>query len=247
MTFFSKKCHQKKGVFSRNIIPQQALKIYRSTVSNCATDISKNKLTLNKHLFSFAKFFYIYSNKTENEKQPFMEIKRIEEFKLNSNQHLQINQLLQLCFSAYPTDRTFYKQIPSFRYLVFEKKAIVAHLAIIHRMIKIGGKNYIIFGVSDLCVHPDFQHKKIASVLLENLEKLGRKHKIDFITLIAQEVDFYKKNGYEVFNNDCRWLIVNETQSLGIAQRNLDNALMVKPLGDKKWVKETVDFLGNLF
>lgn len=176
-----------------------------------------------------------------------MEIKRIEEFKLTSKQHLQINQLLQICFSAYPTDRTFYKQIPNFRFLVFKNKTIVGHLAIIHRMIKLGGKNFIIFGVSDLCVHPDFQHQKIASVLLQKLENLGRKHKIDFITLIAQEVDLYKKNEYEVFNNDCRWLIINETQTLGIAQRNLDNALMVKALGDKEWKEETVDFLGSLF
>lgn len=176
-----------------------------------------------------------------------MIIKRIEEFKITKSQHLQIGALLKQCFSAYPNEQSFYKQFPNFRFLVFEKKQLIAHLAIIHRRVKVGADNHSIFGVSDLCVHPDFQHQKIASVLLEELENLGKKHRVDFILLIAQEQDFYKKNQFKTFNNDCRWLIINEQQSLGIAQRNLDNSLMVKTLGDKKWKNETVDFLGCLF
>ena len=176
-----------------------------------------------------------------------MKIRRFEEFKINKKQHFEISELLKLCFSSYPSNRSFYKQFPSFRYLVFEEKKLIAHLAIIHRMIKVGEENFIIFGVSDLCVHPDFQQKKIASVLLDDLEILGKKHKIDFITLIAQEQKFYKKNGFKVYNNDCRWLIINEIQSLGLAQRNLDNALMVKALSEKKWREGMVDFLGCLF
>ncbi len=176
-----------------------------------------------------------------------MKILRIEEFKINKKQHSEISELLKLCFSSYPSNRSFYKQFPSFRYLVFKENELIAHLAIIHRMIKVSEENFVIFGVSDLCVHPDFQQKKIASVLLEELENLGKKHKIDFITLIAQEKKIYKKNGFKVYNNDCRWLIINETQSLGLAQRNLDNALMVKPLNEKKWNNGMVDFQGCLF
>ncbi|MFK7773831.1 MAG: GNAT family N-acetyltransferase [Saprospiraceae bacterium] len=176
-----------------------------------------------------------------------MRIQRIEEFKINKKQHAGISELLKLCFSSYPANQSFYKQFPSFRFLVFEEKKLIAHLAIIHRLIKIGEESLVIFGVSDLCVHPDFQQKKIASVLLEELETLGKKHKIDFITLIAQEQKFYKKNGFQVANNNCRWLIINGTQSLGLAQRSLDNALMIKPLAKKKWEDGMVDFQGCLF
>lgn len=176
-----------------------------------------------------------------------MKIQRIEEFKINKKQHLEISELLKLCFSSYPSNQSFYKQFPSFRFLVFEEKKLIAHLAIIHRLIKVGEDSAVIFGVSDLCVHPDFQHKKIASILLEKLENLGTKHKIDFITLIAQEQSFYKKNGFQAINNNCRWLIINETQSLGLAQRNLENALMIKPLTKKNWGDGMVDFQGCLF
>ena len=89
-----------------------------------------------------------------------MRIQRIEEFKINKKRHSEISELLKLCFSSYPSNRSFYKQFPSFRYLVLVEKHLIAHLAIIHRMIKVGEKNFVIFGVSDLCVHPDFQQKK---------------------------------------------------------------------------------------
>ena len=59
-----------------------------------------------------------------------MNIKRIEEFKLTNQQHQNIGDLLKECFSAYPADRSFYKQLPSFRFLVSEKKIIIAHLAL---------------------------------------------------------------------------------------------------------------------
>lgn len=176
-----------------------------------------------------------------------MRIQRIEEFKINKKKHTEISELLQLCFSSYPAHQSFYKQFPSFRFLVFKEKKLIAHLAIIHRLIKVGEENVIIFGVSDLCVHPDFQHKKIASVLLEELGSLGKKHKIDFITLIAQDQKFYKKNGFEAVNNNCRWLIINDTQALGLAQRSLGNALMIKTLSKKNWGKGMVDFQGCLF
>ena len=176
-----------------------------------------------------------------------MRIKRIEEFKVNKKQHSEISELLKLCFSSYPANRSFYKQFPSFRFLVFKEKKLIAHLAIIHRMIKVGETSAVIFGVSDLGVHPDFQHKKIASALLSELETLGEKYKIDFITLIAQDQKFYTKNGFQAVNNNCRWLIINEIQSLGLAQRSLDNALMIKPLSEKRWGHGMVDFQGSLF
>jgi len=176
-----------------------------------------------------------------------MQTRRIEEFKITKKQHSQIQTLLQICFSAYPNDRSFYKQIPSFRFLVFENKNLIGHLAIIHRMIRVGEENFTIFGVSDLCVHPDFQHKKIASALLQELELLGKKHNIDFVILIAQDQNFYKKNKYKPINNNCKWLIINDLQSLGLAKRNLENALMIKQLGEKKWQTGDIDFMGHIF
>ena len=176
-----------------------------------------------------------------------MKIHRLEEFFINQQQHQQIGELLQQCFSSYPKHRSFYKQVPNFRFLVFEKNNLIGHLAIIHRLIKVGQENFTIFGVSDLCVHPNYQQKNIASILLKDLEILGKDNNIDFILLIAQDQKFYLKNNYKSFNNNCRWLIINELESLGLTQRSLDSALMIKPLNQKKWNDGMVDFMGSLF
>ena len=104
-----------------------------------------------------------------------MKILRIEEFKINKKQHSEISELLKLCFSSYPSNRSFYKQFPSFRYLVFKENELIAHLAIIHRMIKVGEENFVIFGVSDLCVHPEFQQKKNCKCVVRRIRKLRKK------------------------------------------------------------------------
>ena len=182
-----------------------------------------------------------------------MRIRRIEEFKINPRQHAQISQLLQQCFSTYPPDRSYYKQIPTFRLLVFDnsssssKNKLIAHLGVIHRMIAISDMPASIFGVADLCVHPDFQKRKIASELLNELENLGKKHGVDFILLMADVQRFYQKNGYKIYKNPCKWLMINNHQTLGVTKRKVEDSLMAKPLGDKLWKDGVVDFLGYMF
>ena len=56
-----------------------------------------------------------------------------------------------------------------------------------------------------------------------------------------------KKNGFKLVDNTCRWLIVNQQKTLGIAHRKIADSLMVKPLGSKEWKDGIVDFLGPIF
>ncbi len=178
-----------------------------------------------------------------------MRITRIEEFLLSDQQQKEIHQLLRQCFSEYPTDQSYYKQLPSFRLLAqpATDDTLIGHLALEHRLIERNGKVSRIFGVGDLCVSPEYQSKNVASSLLQHLETLARQAKIDFIVLISNEHEFYKKNGFQLVNNTCRWLIINNHQTIGVAQRRLENCLMVKALGTQKWEAETVDFLGHMF
>ncbi len=176
-----------------------------------------------------------------------MQIKRIEEFKLSKKADEQIRTLLQECFPAYPKGQSFYKQIPAFRFLVYDKKKLVGHLAVHYRMMNIGGLHAPTLGVSDLCVANSHRSKTIASTLLNELELLGKKNKIDFIILVAQNHKLYKKNGYKMVNNTSRWLLINGHQSLGVMHGQLERCIMVKPIGDKKWNKGILDFLGPIF
>ncbi len=176
-----------------------------------------------------------------------MEIQRIEELKITDQQKKAIHQLLATCFSGYPEGRIYYKQLPNFRYLAYQEDHLIGHLAVEHRMISIDQKPYSILGVVDICVADEHRGKNIAATLLQHLEELGIENKIDFIILTATEHNLYLKNGYELFSNSCRWLFINEHQTLGVKNRYLPEALLVKPLGENKWSEGTVDFLGTVF
>jgi len=176
-----------------------------------------------------------------------MDIQRIEEFKITSSQKEAIQLLLSECFSGYPKDRTYYKQLPTFRYLAFQKDQLIGHLAVDHRMIAINQQPFSIFGVVDFCIATKFQGKKLATTLLDQLEKLGRKHQLDFVLLTATDHQLYLKNGYQLHSNTCRWLFINDHQTLGVKNQHLPNTILVKALGKKQWLGETVDFLGEIF
>ncbi len=176
-----------------------------------------------------------------------MIITRIEEFQIIEAVQQAISQLLATAFSTYPPGRTYYKQKPSFRYLAWEDDKLIGHLAVEHRMISIGGRETPIFGIADLCISPNHQQKQIASELLQQLEQLGKSHGIQFLLLVAQEHGVYLKNGFRLVHNPCKWLIIQEHQSLGLGHRKLKDCLMVKALGPLKWSDGLVDFMGHIF
>lgn len=172
-----------------------------------------------------------------------MQIERLEEFQIDRHTQVEITALLKMCFSEYP-DRSYYKQVPNFRYLVWEDELLIGHLAVSHRMINVAGTLASIFGVIDICIHNEYQHNKIATTLLQDLDKLAKKHKIDFIVLTADEHELYEKNGFKLVKNTCRWLMINDHQTLGVAHRTIDDCIMIKAMQDKEWKTGLVDFLG---
>lgn len=175
-----------------------------------------------------------------------IDLRRLEEFQLTAADEQAIRQLFSSAFSVYP-DRTYYKLQPNFRYLCWNGSQLVAHMAVEHRTINNAGQLLRIFGVADLCVEPDWQHQRIGSHLLSELALLGQKNGIDCIVLMASEQAFYLKNGFESVNNRCRWLMISNHTTLGVAQRHIEATLMVKALGEKRWQPGLVDFLGTVF
>ena len=174
-------------------------------------------------------------------------IQRIEEFQISESVHQQINLLMDKTFGDYYEDKSYYKQLPTFRYLVWKKDQLIGHMAVEYRNINIDDMLSKIFGVVDLCVDHNFQSQNIGSTLLQNLETLGIQYQVDFIVLIAQNHEVYEKNGFGLVDNTCRWLMINGNQSLGIGHRRITECLMVKPIGDKVWKSGLVDFLGHIF
>ena len=176
-----------------------------------------------------------------------MKLQRLHEYEIDEDTETAIAGLLNDCFPEYPRGRIYYKQLPDFRFLCWEKKALIAHMAVEHRMISNDGQPCRIFGIADLCVAEAFQHRRLASRLLSELTLLGLRHRIDFLLLMAKDHSLYESNGFQPATNTCQWLMIHEHCTLGIAHRRIESSLMVKVLSKKEWQPGLVDFLGYVF
>lgn len=176
-----------------------------------------------------------------------MILHRVEEFQLTPAIHEKIRSLLALSFESYPSDRNFLHQTPSFRYLMLDDKALIGHMAVDHRIIQLDKQTMSIFGITDICVHPEHQHQQTATKMITELEALANEYKVEALMLFTNLFPLYMKLGFSKQPNKCRWLMIQNNVSLGVARRSLEDCLMVKMLSDKKWTEGEVDLLGHVF
>jgi predicted acetyltransferase len=171
----------------------------------------------------------------------------INEYQLMEDDRRNISRLLCDCFSEYPKDRIHFRQVPSFRLIGRDKQGIQAHIAVTFRWMSLDQSVIRVFGLTDICVASKAREKKLATKMIEYLSEIGRKQSVDFLILIAWMPEFYQRIGFQIAHNRCRWLLIQNDESLGLAQRKIENGLMIKALGDKAWSDGPLDFLGPVF
>lgn len=174
-------------------------------------------------------------------------ITRIDEYQIDEDLKKDLAALLSESFPGFPAGRIYYKQLPSFRFLAWEKDRLIGQLAVEHRIINAGGAPASIFGLSDLCVAPGKQGLKVGSRLLEQVEAEGRQFGIDFLLMVSSEREYFEHRGYRVADNICRWVSIGDHVSFGLVQGRLPGSLMLKSLSGKKWGEGVADFLGYMF
>jgi GNAT superfamily N-acetyltransferase len=167
------------------------------------------------------------------------------EHEIDSSTHERIRELLGACFPEYPS-RTYYKQLPHLRCLAWAHGALIAQMGIDHRMIKNGDTPLRIFGIIDLCVATSTRSRGIASHLLVEIEAAARSSGVDAILLFADDPRVYLVNGYQKVANHVKWLMINDHETLGIAEKPVGE-MMVKMLAKESWGEGVVDLLGYLF
>lgn len=175
-----------------------------------------------------------------------VEIIKTIEFDISSQVHQQITKLHNIC-SDYHHSRSYFKQLPHFRYLAFADDKLVAHMGVDHRVIRVGDSIFSIFGVIDLFVRPSDRRQGIASHLLNLLTELAQSKSIDFLFLVSGNDRFYLKNGFKAVSQECSWLGIEEHQNCGILTETIEKNFMVKQTGDKSWIDAPIDLLGYMF
>lgn len=172
----------------------------------------------------------------------------LNEYAINETQTSQIADLLDECFPGFFDGRTWFKQIPHFRYLGFKDEALIAHMGVDHRLIKVGRVVVRIFGLIDLCVKPECRGCGIGSSLLQAAEELAGRSNVDFLVLMGDDDSLYKSNGFEhVSPAPTRWLAVENAESVTVMEKDLAECFLMKAVKSKAWPKGTIDMVGYLF
>ncbi len=172
----------------------------------------------------------------------------VSEYAIDQTETSEISRLLDECFPDTFDGRSYFKQLPHFRYLAYQDEKIVGQLGIDHRVINIEGKIVRIFGLIDLCVLPAYRRSGIASNLLHTAEMQARCAQVDFLVLMGDNDTIYKAHGFNrVSPAMTKWLAVENVESVSIIERDLSDFFLVKSLSTEEWPKGKIDMLGYLF
>jgi GNAT superfamily N-acetyltransferase len=172
----------------------------------------------------------------------------IEEFRVTPDVREQIRMLLHEGFpdAAFARSRTYLKQLPPRRMLAWDGRELLGHMGVEHRIVALPTGPAPVFGVIDLCVRADARGRGVASAMLRRVEELAGTCGVEFVLLFTRDDRLYRKHGYHPAGNRLRWLMIDEHETLGIADEALEE-LRVKAIGQREWVEGAVDLLGYQF
>ena len=176
-----------------------------------------------------------------------IQIEKKQEYKLSENIKESLLILLSSSFPDYFEKRIYHKQPPSFRLLAFHNGELVGQVGVIYRVISVNQRYFSIFGIMDLCTKVEYKHKGIATLLMNEAEKLSIQYKIDHLFLFADEEQLYIKLGYKKVNSYCRWLAIEELTSIKVMEKHVGDILMIKSHTPFDFKETTIDLLGFLF
>ena len=169
------------------------------------------------------------------------------EDQLPPSQRPLLRALLAACFPDFFETRTYHKQRPHHRLLAWDEDALVGHVALEHRAIRLSDQPATIGGVVDLCVAPSHRGRGLGATLLTALEDRCRAAPCDFVVLFADDPRLYARAGYTRATNHCTYWAIDEHRSLGLREHPLDDCMWIKPLHQRPWTDGPVDLLGTVF
>jgi GNAT superfamily N-acetyltransferase len=176
-----------------------------------------------------------------------MEITKINEYDIDVELEKRIQNLLLECFpDIYPEARIYYKQLPHFRYLAFDKDILIGHVGLDYRVMNLNGMIIRVLGIVDICIKEEYRGNGLASKLLQTIEDFSVTHKLDFLLLFTDIEPFYLKNDFISVNNTCKWTKIDEHKTLGIGEEIIKE-LMIKQTGNRVWKDGYLDMLGYMY
>ncbi len=175
-----------------------------------------------------------------------MQIDRIEETRLSAPDETAIAVLLTRCFDTDFGGRSYYQQRHHVRLVAREGDAIVGHMALCYRDIRLGAALVPIAGLAEVATDPQRRGQGIAGRLLEAVIDEARAMGAVFVLLFGDR-PLYAAHGFVAQPNVVTYLTLDGAWT-GAVKTGADGGLMVLPLGNRPWDgAQPLDLLGHKF
>ncbi len=175
-----------------------------------------------------------------------MRVEQVPEWGLSPEVEAQIVALLARAFDTDFGGRGFFQQRHHLRLLAHDGDALVGHIALLWRAIRLGDRLVTISGLAEVATDPDRRREGIGTLLLQNAIAVARESNATFLALFGA-AGLYATAGFRGAKNPLRWIGMDGAR-LGAVHGELSGHLMVLPLGEQEWDDTAeVDLLGSLF
>jgi GNAT superfamily N-acetyltransferase len=171
----------------------------------------------------------------------------VKETKISEKLDAAIRKTLTICFPHHKDtySKTYYlnNNKPVFSAIIEDDSDCYAYVGVIDRTIKVGGKEYRVAGVQNVCVLPKYRGWQLSDAILKAAMQEALIRKFDFGLLFTQEKikKVYARNGWLQIKN--RKFIRTE-DSINI-EMPTESIKMYYPLAVKDFPTGDVDLLGN--
>lgn len=175
-----------------------------------------------------------------------MQIETIAEMRLTADDDAQIAALLARAFDTEFGGRSYYRQRHHLRIVARTDGAVVAHVALCFRSIRMGASLVPIVGLADVATLAEWRGKGLASNLLQRAIGNAKGSLAEFLVLFGDQ-PLYARHGFLGVPNRLRFVVMDDAQTHGI-KADTDAGLMMLPLRGGTWdASVDIDLLGHLF
>lgn len=175
-----------------------------------------------------------------------MKVERIEEMRLTYDDEQQIGALLDRAFGAEFDGRSYYQQRHHVRLIVRENGAVIGHMALSLRAIRMGEQIIQVAGLAEVGTDPNHRGKGIASALMKAAIKEAKSSIASFFVLFGGQ-PLYAGSGFTAQENTVRFTPFVDVRTNPTKEVAKDG-LMVLPLTNLAWDDSAIiDLVGHAF
>jgi len=175
-----------------------------------------------------------------------MQIDRIDEVRLSAEDDAGIARLLARSFATDFGGRSYYQQRHAVRIVARSDGAIVGHMALCFRDVRLGEALVPVIGLAEVATDPDQRGKGVATKLLRAAIDEAYATPARFFLLFGDR-PIYAAHGFVPMPNVITYLTLDGAHT-GAIKTGADGGLMVRDLGRGAWDGGApLDLLGHKF